>query len=75
MLLGQLTQQGEIALTRQHQPHISRNRLNDDGGNMIALTLHHIADGSLIVVRNSNRVRRCPLRHTGRTRDAEGRHA
>ena len=75
MLLGQLAQQREITLTRQHQPHISRDRLNDDGGDMIALALHHIADGILIVVRNSDRVRRCPLRHTGRTRDAECRHA
>ena len=75
MLLGQLAQQREITLTRQHQPHISRDRLNNDGGDMIALALHHIADGILIVVRNGNRVRRCPLRHTGRTRDAECRHA
>ena len=73
MLLGEFTQQGEITLTRQDKPHIARDRLYNNRCDLVAITLHDRANGILIVVRHSDCIRRCPLRHTWRAWHAERR--
>ena len=74
MLLREFTQQGEIALTRQDKPHVARNRLDDNCGDVLPLALHDGTNGILIVVRDGNCIGGSPLRHARRTRHAKRRH-
>ena len=70
MFFRQRTQSIQIALLRQHEPHIACNRLNDDGSDFIAHLIHDPRNRLCIVVRHGNRV----LCHTGRNSGAV-RHA
>ena len=54
MLSGQFAQSLQKSSRRQHCPHISRNRFNDDGRNFRAIQIQHFLDHIRIVVRKRN---------------------
>ena len=62
-------------MPREDKPHIARDRLYNDGGDDIALALHHGTNRLLVVIRHGDRIRRRARRHARRARHAERRHA
>ena len=64
----------EEAVVRRDEPHVGRDALDDDRGDLAGVPLEHGVDGGRVVERNDDRVRHGRRRHPHRSGQAEGGH-
>jgi hypothetical protein len=72
VLAAEAPQAGEIAGSRQHQPHVAGDRLDEERGDLLAMSREERLHRDEVVVRRDQRVVGHRLRHAGRGRRADG---
>ncbi len=75
MRFRELAHRAQIPLPRRDAAHVARDRLDDDGGDFVAMLVHDFLQRVDVVVRHGQRVLRRAFRDARRARHAERRHA